>query len=248
MKHQLRGCAIFVLYICFLFPTIIWAQSSDISLRLNRDFGASTGAGIRGTFSYRVEVPDNVVSVQFLLDGEVIAEDMESPFRYQFQTQNFAVGRHTLQAVATTTDGTILESNVLTRTFVSQSDSMSGVLWVLIPLLMLSFGGRWLTGRIAKRNNKSDADRDYPVHGMLGGTICPSCQRPFAFHIWSFNLIAFRIDRCPHCGTWSRLRRMNPTILEAAYENAENLPPINPTETTDADDLDQRLDDSRFTD
>lgn len=249
MKKKLVSYGV-LLCLCgwLLLPTIAWAQSNDLSLRLSRDFGASTGAGIRGTFSYRVDAPETVVAVQFLLDGELIAEDTEAPFRYQFQTQNFEVGRHTLQAIGITEDGTTLESNVLTRTFVSQSDSLSSILWLVIPLLILSLGGRWLTGRIAKRNKKEDVERNYPIHGMLGGTICPNCQRPFAFHIWSFNFVAFRLDRCPHCGKWSRLHRMDSSILEAAYENAENLPPITPDHSDDTDDLDKRLDDSRFTD
>ena len=51
-------------------------EAPALSLRLNRDFGYGSGLQIQGRLSYRVDAADDVVRVEFLLDDEVIGEEM----------------------------------------------------------------------------------------------------------------------------------------------------------------------------
>ncbi len=218
-------------------------------LRLSRDFGAGFGTDIEGTFSLRVDDPSaEVVRVEFLLDDRVVAEVGEPPFRWQFSTNDFASGTHRMQAVGYTAVNDPIPSNTITRNFLSGSESRNRTLWIVIPLILLVVGGRFLANKIANRGRKIEKGQ-VNVHGAFGGTICPKCGKPFARHWWGFNIVVGKYDRCPHCGKWSIVRALPPEVLDSvveALDTAESEPSSSP-----ANDEEQRrnqLDDSRFTD
>ena len=241
----------FILAIGLLFlllPSTASAQEApELDLSLLRSFGSSLGGSIQGTFTYRVSGPDDLVRVVFLMDGESIGEDSEAPFRWRFTTNSFPVGSHTMSAMGITVDGRELQSNTLQRQFISGSESNQLLFWILIPIIVLAVGGRLLTSWIANRGN---GKTDQPaVSGPFGGTICPKCGRPFAMHIWGFNVVAGKYDRCPHCGKWSLVRRVHPDILAGAVEAfAEDEAPKSPPPADDSQSLSKRLDESRFDD
>jgi hypothetical protein len=66
-------------------------------------------------------------------------------------------------------------------------------------------------------------------------------------HIWGFNLLAGKYDRCPHCGKWSLVRRVHPDILAGAVEAfaADGESKTAPL-ADDPQSLSKRLDESRF--
>ncbi len=235
------------LFLLLLFVSRAWAQEGAdiISLRLSRDFGFGMGANIQGTFSYRVSGPDNLVRVVFLLDGEEIGEDAEAPFRLQFRTETYALGVHTMSAEGYTNDGRTLQSNVIQRQFVSGSESTKVALWLIVPILLIAVGGRFLTSWIAGRNR---ANQDQPaIVGPFGGTLCPKCGRPFAMHIWGLNIGLGKYDRCPHCGKWSVVRRVHPDALyDAAQAFQDDEPETAVPTLTEEERLRKQLDDSRF--
>lgn len=227
------------------------AQSEDeLTLGLSRDFGTGLASGIQGTFSYRVSGPDDLVSVSFYMDDQLIGEDSEAPFRLQFKTDNYAVGMHTLYAVGVTQDGRELTSNTLSRNFLSRSEANRSMISIVVPILLVSFGGIIVSMWIANRSAKASGGSLGNVNGPFGGTICPKCGKPFARHIWGLNLVAGKYDRCPHCGKWSLVRAMHPDVLKAAVEALEEAEAAqNQSQPGDPDDPNRwrkRLDDSRF--
>lgn len=228
----------------FLLAAPLQAQETSLTLRLSRDFGFGAGNRVEGTFSYRVEGPDTLQRVVFLLDGAEIGEDTEPPFRLQFETGSYALGLHTMSAVGYTADGTELRSNQITREFVSPQETGNFLVWVVVPILVLSFGGLLLTSWLSNRGRRNAGKA--PVSGPLGGTICPNCGRPYAIHIWAINLVGGRFDRCPHCGKWKFVRRMPQNVLEAAADALDEAQQTPPPPRDAADDLQRRLDDSRF--
>jgi DNA-directed RNA polymerase subunit RPC12/RpoP len=235
------------LLLLVLVANLAMAQDEDdgLSLRLNRDFGFGMGANIQGTFSYRVSGPDDLARVVFLLDGEVIGEDTEAPFRLQFRTESYALGVHTMSAVGYASDGRTLQSNSIQRQFVAGSESTKVALWLIIPLVVIAIGGRFLTSWIAGRNR---SNKDQPaIVGPFGGTLCPKCGRPFAMHIWGLNIGLGKYDRCPHCGKWSVVRRVHPDALYSAAEAfKDNEPEAAESSLTEEERLRKQLDDSRF--
>ena len=85
-------------------------------------------------------------------------------------------------------------------------------------------------------------------YGLMGGTVCPKCGRPFSRHWWAPNALAGKLDHCPHCGRWSVVRALPLDQLRAAeaaeLQNAQPatpLPNLSPEEK-----LRRQLDDSRY--
>jgi hypothetical protein len=241
----------------FLFSIIsaLAQGESELVLTLSRDFGYSSGTGrIQGTFSMRVSGPDNLQRVVFLIDGQLIGEDSQAPFSIQFHTGNYPLGVHTLSAVGFTSDGRELRSNETRREFVSADEGGRTALKIAIPIVGVTFGMILLSTLlpVILRRRKSagiplGAPRSY---GLLGGTICPKCGRPFGIHIWGLNLLAGKLDRCPFCGKWSLVRRASPEALKAAEaaelemaDRSESAPSDSPEEALRKD-----LDESRYLD
>jgi hypothetical protein len=223
----------------------VFAQEDALRLSLSRDFGSGFGTNIQGRFSMRVEGPDNLVRVVFMIDGEAVAEQTTAPFRYQFNTDTYPSGQHVLSATGYTTDNQELQSNQLTRNFLTGGESTYRTLFIIVPILILLIGGRFLSTWITKRGSKATG---HPaIDGPYGGTICPRCEKPFARHIWAPNLVTVKLDRCPHCGKWSFARRLPPDVLQAAADKmAAETTASKPPDTPASDDFQTRLDDSRF--
>ena len=131
----------------------------------------------------------------------------------------------------------------------AQEDSTNRTFYIIIILVALSLGGRAISAWVANRNRQKSGLP--PIHGALGGTICPNCAQPYAFHWWSLKLVLSRIDRCPHCGQWKVVKRYPPSVLDASAEamlegqkgETADSPPL----SSDAQ-LRKKLDDSRFDD
>jgi len=70
-------------------------------------------------------------------------------------------------------------------------------------------------------------------------------------HIWGLNMGLGKFDRCPHCGKWSVVRRVNPDLLAASAEAAERAARQETAVSeplSDEEKLRRQLDDSRFDD
>ena len=72
---------IFLTLIFCLIPVTALAQDEGLALKLTRDFGYGSGGQIQGKFSLRVSGPDDIVEVDFIIDGEVVHTAAEAPFR-----------------------------------------------------------------------------------------------------------------------------------------------------------------------
>jgi len=248
IQTNMKKTAVFLttLLIFILTAPLLAQETPELQLRLRRDFGTSLGGRIAGTFSVSISnPPEDVVRVQFLLDGEPMGEDDSPPFRLQFQTAMFPVGVHTLTAVGYTSNGRQYTSTAIQREFAESRELNSIVIWIVVPILLLTAVGTLAANWIA---NRSSTGTKVPT-GILGGAICPNCGKPFAIHLWSPHILGNRLDRCPHCKKWSRVTRASHQALQEAQEAfqsppASEPPPPSPPE----DDLRRKLDDSRFED
>ena len=227
------------------------AQGETLTISLRRDFGYASGGGdIQGLFSISASGSANLAKVAFYVDETLIGEVAQTPFRLQFNTDNYALGQHQLYATATSVDGAQLKSQVVTVNFVSASDGWQAAMKIVIPIVslallavLLSTVVPMLTGRKGS-NFPVGVSLSYP----LGGAICPKCERPFAIHIYGLNMLTHKFDRCPYCGRWSLVRRAPIEILRAA-EQAQlarsseqgQVPEMSPEEK-----LKKELDDSKY--
>ena len=248
----------FLLLIFILFSLVsghVYAQTGEeLKLTLSRDFGYSSGTGrIQGTFSMHVSGPEDLANVVFYVDETTIGEDSEAPFALRFNTDSFSNGVHTLHAVGTTSTGEELSSNTITTEFVSAEEGWQSALGIIGPMLaiiLIAVALALLIPMVLSRGKLEKlplgARRNY---GVLGGTICPKCSRPFALHIYGMNMVVGKLERCPYCGRWSLVHRVDPSMLRAA-ENAERRQAegeVIPAESEE-EKLRKALDDSRFQD
>lgn len=236
--------------------TSVWAQAGELTLSVRRNVGYSSGgAQIQGSFRMEATGPENLVSVTFMIDEAVVGTVTQAPFKINFNTDDYGLGWHDLTATALTADGRTLNSETRRFDFVSEAESWEAAGKIMGPMLGL-VGGLVVVGLLMalvptltrKRSNLPlGAARTY---GLLGGGLCPKCQRPFALHWWALNVsFVGKFDRCDHCGQWGFVRRASPEQLRAA-EAAEvqqarpetPLPELSPQEK-----LKRQLDESRFT-
>lgn len=220
LVYALRLC-ICLAILCFVMPLAAQDLPPDLTLRLRRDFGyGGMGIEIQGTFSLLIEGPDDMNHVVFKLDDEVLGELSEAPFRWQFLTDRFPPGIHTLAATGSTAAGRELHSNVVTAKFLSKDEAGKKVFQVVVPLVGGIFGalaiGLLFTFLSTIRRGKTPTTSSPRRYGLAGGAICPKCARPFARHLWAPNLVVGKLERCPHCGKWSIVARASSVALAAA--------------------------------
>ena len=230
------------------------AQTAELQLSVRKNSGFNNGSQIQGSFRVQATGPANLASVTFTLDGQTLAEVTASPFTFDFKTDNFAPGWHTLGASGRTSDGQTLTAAERRYEFLSAAQarsSLTKLLAIVGLVLVVGLGAQLFVGLRGGRSRSAlplGASRSY---GTWGGAICPKCQRPFSIHWWGFNALpGQRYDRCDHCGRWSLVRRASPQQLaEAEAAELKYAQPTAPQhELSPEEKLKRDLDSSRFDD
>lgn len=235
---MLRWALFTLLAMVGLLAGIAGAQEEVLRLSLRRDWGLGLGSQIQGLFTLSVAGAENITSVRYELDGAEIGAVTQPPFNFQFNTDRYPPGKHSLSAVARTSDGRELKSDTITVQFISAESAGQVVQRVMIPILavvvlvtLLSAIGPLVLGR-GQRRLEPGAPRNY---GWAGGAICPKCGRPFGLSLLGLNLATRKLARCPYCGKWSLVSRASREALaaaEAAEQKASRpaTPEISPEE------------------
>lgn len=78
-------------------------SNQELQLRLKRNFGYSSGTGsIQGSFTLTASAPMELSRVVFYIDGQVMAEIAQPPYQVRFNTGEYSLGEHLLEAIGTT--------------------------------------------------------------------------------------------------------------------------------------------------
>ena len=244
-----------VLIAIFLFTTAFAPIAENggqrIEIKLNRNFGYGGFGQIQGTFTISADAPDDVVRVEFILNGELMAEDVEAPWKFNFNTDSYEPGDSTFSAKGYTADGTVYTSNTYTTEILSGEDAMSSTFKLVVPILLVVVGVMALSAFIPIITGRKKAF-ELKKYGLAGGAVCKSCGLPFSRNTLAPNLLVGKLERCPHCGKWQIAARANSAQLEIAEnmylaDKQEGNLEISSVEDDD-DKLRQMLDDSRFDD
>jgi hypothetical protein len=256
MSRLLRFIGLLVLVLAIAAP--VFAQDSAYTLHFQRDFGYGNGADVRGNMSVSINGDQATIkSVAFLMDGKPMAEVTAPPFKFSFDTSSYATGRHMISAIVTTSDGRTVTTPEIERNFVTSEEESATMKKIFFPLIggvllltLLGVGAQVLF----LRGGNPTAPGTPRNYGLMGGTICPRCKRPFAIHFWGINLLAGKLDRCDNCGKWSIVRRASPGELVAAEQAelraaqaSENAPIGNGTPETEEERMRKLLEQSRYT-
>jgi len=222
-----------------------------LQLGLSRDYGYGGLGKIQGNFSLKIiNPPTDLERIEYYFDSELIATMDEEPFRYKFHTNDFSSGDHSMSAVGYLENGEILESNQITKEFLSSEQARGETQKLIGPILIgtavlaiLGVGIPFLFSR-----NKEFILGKY---GPAGGVVCTRCGLPFSRSILSPNLLAGKLVSCPHCGKISILARASQDRLneaEAKFTNKVTNKDTTGISVVENKDLSKLIDDSRFED
>ncbi len=221
------GCSlIFALLLLVFLTQPVFGQNDGYTIHVRKDFGYGWGSDIQGRFTVTLLGEEQgVEQVDFLLDGEVLAVVTDPPFRYQFQTQDYEPGAHTLSAQVQLSSGRTEATPALKYRFISGAQARQQVTGVLLWVGGGVVGIMALVGIIQivfsrRKKASTRVGRESRGYGLLGGTICPKCGTPFPRHIWGVNLVVGRLDRCERCGKWVMTKRASLEEMRSA-EKAE---------------------------
>jgi hypothetical protein len=253
---QLTLLVFLLISLLVIHTPIVNAQTPvpEYTVRFNRDFGYGGGSNVRGTFSLAISGDlEKVSSVTYFIDDKELATVSESPFKFQFNTDDQGFGWHSMSAEVTTSGGSKLTLSPVRYNFVSPEEEKTDMTKIFIPIggifvgvllvsVLIQFLGR------KKKPLNPDVPRDY---GMLGGTICPKCGHPFPRSLFGINLLVGRLERCESCGKFSLTTRATTEEIyraeqaeRAAEKAADNAAQVAPMK----DDTTQEMDDSKYID
>ncbi len=232
-------------------PVQAQAPTPEMTLHLRRDFGYGAGLDLQGVFSLRLDAPDEIQRVEFLMDGEVLTEMPQAPFQWQSNTDNYKPGLHKFVAVGYTGDGRELRSQEVSSNFLSAEDAQKATTGIMFPMLGGIFGLMIIaflaTILLGGRKGPALPPGAHRTYGVAGGAICPKCGRPFSRHFFAPNMLIGKLERCPHCGKVSIVPARSQAELAAA-EAAEVAAAGGPTisELSEEERLRRDLDASRY--
>jgi hypothetical protein len=229
-------------------PVAAQEEEQTLTLIFNRDFGyGGFGGEIQGRFSLRVKSPENIVRVEYFIDGENVFEGTEFPFKWQFNTASFSEGRHTFSAIGYKADGTEIYAQEFQRIFLSSENAWGEISNIMVPLLVV-IGAVTLIGVLGPVLLGRKKKHTPGIYGMVGGAICPRCTFPYSRNVLSPNLLTGKLERCPHCGKWAIAPRASAANLEAAEARLASEGEGTIETPTEEEKLRSMIDDSRFED
>ncbi|HSN94403.1 MAG TPA: hypothetical protein VLR89_05010 [Anaerolineaceae bacterium] len=234
--------------------TVFAHSDSDFTISLQRSFGyGGFGNDIQGYFQIKLKGPlEDVASVTYTLDGEPMGTVTESPFKLDFNTDDFRPGERYLGAMVKLTDGDEVTAQVVQVRILSKEGASQSIFKILIPLFALIGGAALISSLVAGRANRSHPGQKQDYNGIYGGAVCPKCGHPFARSILGVNVGFFRLERCPNCGKWISSHRATPAELEAAEEAEAEKYRIasgeKPNQSEGEKPDEKAIDDSRFLD
>lgn len=216
MKKLIWFCLFFV----FALPITVYAQDQESVLKVvfSRDWGYGGFAGeIQGKFSFKVTAPDSLVEVRYMIDDQVMAVLTTPPFKFQFDTDSYPPGPHTLAVFGILADGTELVGPEYKRVFLSADEANNATVRLITPVL-IGVGGITLLATVVpllmSRKNRFTLGK----YGLAGGAVCSRCLLPFSRNMLAPNMLFGKLERCPHCGKWAIVRAATPQELAAAEE------------------------------
>jgi len=231
-------------------PTV----TSGYRLNVNRLFGYSSGNQIKGSFRLSVIGVSDILFVDYMIDGEVMATVNTAPFQLDFQTETYSFGMHTLSAIITTTDGRNVEVPDRQFDFATAQQEQQSVVGVIVPLgavillaVVLGLGLQFLF----MRNKKHEfiplgTARNY---GLRGGAICPKCHRPTVLHPFAPHFgFRTKYDICENCGKWSMMTVLPVSELRIAEaEEARSAESNQVVPKSEEEKLKEILNESKYT-
>ena len=149
-----------------------------------------------------------------------------------------------MYAIGQLADGSMVESRHITKNFLSSNEAWGETQSLIGPLLIVVAVATILGVAVPLLFNKK---KDFVLgkYGPGGGVVCPRCGLPFSRSVFSPNLVAGKLVRCPHCNKISIQARASQARLQEAEAKFSNKDLAGGIQQDDSD-LNKLIDDSRF--
>jgi hypothetical protein len=228
-------------------PVSVSAQEETLEVNFTRDWGYGGFAGeIQGRFSLRVSGPDNLVEVRYMMDENLMATITEPPFNFQFETDAYSPGPHTLTVLGILSDGSQLAGPEYERVFLSSEEAREATLQLIGPMLV-GISGITLLAVLVPLLLSRKSQYKFKQYGIAGGAVCKRCQLPFSRSIFAPNMGFGKLERCPHCGKWAIVRSATPQeLVEAEKRYTEGESQVELNKNAQGEQLRKSLDDTRY--
>lgn len=94
------ACLFVVASVLLLSCSLVVQAKPSLSLSFYKNNGYGMGSDIGGVWTVNTDVSADVMHVEFYLDGQLQQNDTSKPYSWQFDTNNYASGPHTIKVVA----------------------------------------------------------------------------------------------------------------------------------------------------
>ncbi|MHA2334757.1 MAG: Ig-like domain-containing protein [Candidatus Hodarchaeales archaeon] len=134
----------------------------DIQYNITRLGTSIPGYGIQGLFTVHVSGPAGLLYVEFYMDNLLKKNDTESPFNWQYNTDEYKIGSHTIKIVGYSADDS--GTKEAQQNFITLTDPVFlvfiGIIIVIVVVALVFGRGRLSPTRyIIRRLRGSDESR-----------------------------------------------------------------------------------------
>ena len=239
-----------IILLCLLLPIgAVYAQTPEpYKVSLTRLFGYGGFGQVQGNMELSIKGDLEAVSaVQYLMDGAPMGSLLaEEPYKLRFITDDYPSGAREIGAVITLKDGTVVNAQPYKVAFLSSAEAGNATKKILIPIGIVVIGSLLVSAFLQLKTGKVTPGS----YGPMGGVVCPKCGKPAPRSIFGLNLVTGKLQRCPHCGKWSIVRRASADELARAEAVLLGDAIVNEPykQKTDGESKTEALEDTRYTD
>lgn len=149
MRAQIKLISLLLLVTIVAMPLFAVDAEPTINLSLYKDNGYGFGDDMGGQWTLKTDTSDDVVYVEFYIDDQLQLNDTLSPYNWQFNTNNYTLGEHTIIALAYNAQG---ESTAATidRKFVEYDSSNTFLLILIVSIAVVAIAVGVAVYRIKK--------------------------------------------------------------------------------------------------
>jgi hypothetical protein len=224
-KLIMKGLAVLFFAVSVIaLPKSIMAQEEEkpLILSLTKDFGFAAAGQIQGSFTLEVRSPEDLMQVDFFIDGKLVYTDTQTPFQYNFNTADYMIGEHTFLAIGYHPNGEKITSSAITREFINAEDAWKNVGALVVPLFVV-IGVLALLGTLGGALIGKQRVFSLGEYGVAGGAVCPRCELPYTRSLLALNMLVGKLQRCPHCRKWAVVPRASALDLAAAEQQYRSM-------------------------
>jgi hypothetical protein len=150
MQSKVRVCLFLICITTMMLFSLAEAKPS-IDLVFEKNNGYGIGNDIGGLWTVSAHVSQEVVYVEFYLDGQLQQNDTSAPFSWQFDTSNYSPGSHAIKAVAYDSLGDTALLQVERNFQETSTETVMGIIIaIVIAIIVVAIGSALYRTRARK--------------------------------------------------------------------------------------------------